>query len=339
MADQDRANSEAGRLLLFGSGETAPSGRRAWAAVLTRLGMRLAILETPAGFQPNSRAVARRVADFLQMRFPDLKLAFDILPVRRREQANDPTLLLPLVRADLVFLGAGSPTYAVRHLRDTLAWELIRYRWRHEGVTLVLASAGVLAAARFTLPVYEIYKVGADLHWKDGLALLPWVLLPHWNNTEGGQEVDTRYCFMGEARFRALCRLLPPDATLLGLEEHTALLWEAATGRGTVLGKGRVHVWQGAKRVAYLAGHGCDLPLALAPAPLSERGYRLLRQAGEAAMPPQPSPEVYAWVQEREEARRRRDWQRADALRERIRRAGWQVRDTPHGPELLPMGE
>jgi len=335
----DEGAARIGRLLLFGSGETAPSGRRAWAAVLDRAALRVAIMETPAGFQPNASLVAQRVADFLRARFPDHRLHIETVPVRRREQADDPAFLSPLARADVVFLGAGSPTYAVRHLRGTLAWEVIHHRWRHRGATLVLASAGVLAASRFTLPVYEIYKVGEDLHWRDGLALLPWVLLPHWNNAEGGQELDTRYCFMGEARFRALRRLLPPDVPLLGLEEHTALLWEASAGRGTVLGKGRVHWWQGTARASHPSGSAFPLSVDLPPAPLSARGRQLLAAAEGETAPPQPPADVYAWLQEREAARRRRDWQRADALRDRIRQAGWQVRDTPHGPELLPAEE
>jgi cysteinyl-tRNA synthetase len=47
-------------------------------------------------------------------------------------------------------------------------------------------------------------------------------------------------------------------------------------------------------------------------------------------------PEVERLLEERAEARRRRDWARADALREEIFRRGWTVEDTPAGPRLLP---
>jgi hypothetical protein len=40
---------------------------------------------------------------------------------------------------------------------------------------------------------------------------------------------------------------------------------------------------------------------------------------------------------EREEARRRRDFAAADALRDRIHEAGYSVTDTPAGPELVPV--
>jgi len=47
-------------------------------------------------------------------------------------------------------------------------------------------------------------------------------------------------------------------------------------------------------------------------------------------------PEVTALVAEREEARRRRDWPAADALRRQLRDRGWDVVDTPAGPPLAP---
>lgn len=47
-----------------------------------------------------------------------------------------------------------------------------------------------------------------------------------------------------------------------------------------------------------------------------------------------PPPEVLRWVEERQAARKARDFARADALREQIRLAGWLVEDTPRGPRL-----
>jgi len=38
----------------------------------------------------------------------------------------------------------------------------------------------------------------------------------------------------------------------------------------------------------------------------------------------------------RERARTARDWAEADRLRDEIRAQGWEVRDGPNGPELLP---
>jgi len=39
----------------------------------------------------------------------------------------------------------------------------------------------------------------------------------------------------------------------------------------------------------------------------------------------------------RESARSARDFVEADRLREQLRNLGWEVRDSPNGPELLPV--
>lgn len=55
-----------------------------------------------------------------------------------------------------------------------------------------------------------------------------------------------------------------------------------------------------------------------------------------------PAPEAPAWVQalaaERLDARRRRDWDEADRLRDQIKEAGWLVRDAPDTSTLEPLG-
>jgi cysteinyl-tRNA synthetase len=51
---------------------------------------------------------------------------------------------------------------------------------------------------------------------------------------------------------------------------------------------------------------------------------------------PQPPAEVLELVQLRESARQDRNYDEADSLRERIEAMGWEVRDGPSGPELMP---
>jgi len=48
--------------------------------------------------------------------------------------------------------------------------------------------------------------------------------------------------------------------------------------------------------------------------------------------------EILELVEQREAARARRDYAEADRLRDALRARGWQVRDGPEGPELLPAG-
>jgi cysteinyl-tRNA synthetase len=51
---------------------------------------------------------------------------------------------------------------------------------------------------------------------------------------------------------------------------------------------------------------------------------------------PPPPPEVRELAEARERARRAGDYAEADSLREEIRSRGWEVRDGPEGPDLLP---
>ncbi|MCL2768953.1 MAG: cysteine--tRNA ligase [Solirubrobacterales bacterium] len=48
-------------------------------------------------------------------------------------------------------------------------------------------------------------------------------------------------------------------------------------------------------------------------------------------------PRAAQLLQERERARAAREFERADRLREEIRAMRWEVRDGPHGPELIPL--
>jgi cysteinyl-tRNA synthetase len=55
-----------------------------------------------------------------------------------------------------------------------------------------------------------------------------------------------------------------------------------------------------------------------------------------SAETPEAPPEVAELRDARERARVARDWTEADELREQIRARGWEVRDGPDGPELVP---
>lgn len=240
-----------GRIALLGSGETSLAGGRVFESLAKVLPtpLRVAVLETPAGFELNADRVAGRVADFLTVRLQNYQPQVTVVPARARGtpfSPDDPALTEALLHTDLTFMGPGSPTYAVRQLRDSLAWARMIARQRI-GATLAFASAAVVAISAYALPVYEIYKAGHDLGWQPGLDLfgpygLKLVFVPHWNNAEGGAELDTSRCFMGCARFEALQAMLPPDATVVGIDEHTALAIDLADGTAQVMGAGDVTV-------------------------------------------------------------------------------------------------
>lgn len=344
-----------GLVVCFGSGETSASGRKIWEWLFRRSTrpIRVAVLETPAGFELNSARVAGRIGDFLRQRLQNYRPEVTVIPARKRGtpfSPDNPEVVAPLLQVNVIFMGPGSPTYAVRQLRDSLAWHLLVARHRR-GAAIVLASAAVIAASAHVLPVYEIYKVGEELHWKQGLDFfraydLSLVFIPHWNNTEGGAELDTSRCFMGQSRFEELLTMLPDDATVVGIDEHTALVIEIGAQRCRVLGKGGVTCIRSGEEEYFTSG--TNFPLTeLGPfrTPAPEEGIppevwqRVLETEAQPSSepPPKPPPEVLALVEQRQAARERRDWPTADALRERIATLGWRVIDTPEGPRLEPI--
>jgi cyanophycinase-like exopeptidase len=236
-----------GKIVLFGSGETGKHGRFVQEQVLSayRKPVRVAILETPAGFQPNVDVVTAKLRTFYEHNLQNFKPVVTSVPARRRggeHDPDDPAVAGMLVDQDVIFAGPGSPTYVVRQLAGSATLVALRERFR-QGATVVLASAAAAAAGCLTIPVYELFKVGDDPAWTPGLDLLAEVglravVVPHWNNAEGGADLDTTHCYIGVDRFNELLRQLPPGIGVLGIDEHTAVVLDAAVGTGTVRGAG-----------------------------------------------------------------------------------------------------
>jgi cyanophycinase-like exopeptidase len=344
-----------GIIVLLSSGETSASGQRIYEWLFRRLSLpiRMAVLETPAGFQPNTALVAEKVADFVRHHLQNYRPQVTVIPARRRGTSfspDAPDIVAPLLEADVIFMGAGSPTYAVRQLQGSLTWHTLLARHRL-GATVILASAAAIAASVQALPVYEIYKAGADLHWCPGLDWfgpygLSLCLVSHWDNTEGGAELDTSRGFVGRARFEQLRAMLPPEVTVVGLDEHTALVMDVAAQTCRVMGRGGVCLCHSVAERRF--EHGQSFPITALGAfrmPDPQEGIptevwqrvRAVRAEEPPTVASQPPMEVLALTQGREAARARRDWAAADDLRQRILALGWQVRDTGAGPELSPL--
>ncbi len=340
-----------GMIAVLGSGETSLAGGRLFETIAARLGspLRIAILETPAGFELNSAQVAGRVGEFLKTRLRNLEPRVDVIPARKRGTAmspDDPELLAPLATATLIFMGPGSPTYAVRQLKSSLAWDLLRARHR-QGAALVFASAATIAIGAWALPVYEIYKAGEDVRPVPGLDLfadygLPLSFVPHWNNTDGGADVDTSRCFIGIERFAQWCAQLPPGHTTVALDEHTSLLIDFQADDCLVSGVSTISLLRECDPMIYPARASFALAELGELRGPKRPGQGISAQAWEMAGkgPPEIGPavevpeEISSLAEERRQARLRKDWAASDALRQKITDLGWEVRDAP-GEQVL----
>lgn len=248
-------------IVLFGSGETSPSGRMVHEYVFKKMGKdkpSIVLLSTPAGFQPNVETVYGEMSDFFKTRLKNFHPQIEVCYANTREDANNAENVKVLDTADYIFTGAGSPTYTVKHLKDTLLYKKIIERVR-EGASLSIASAATAAFSKHCLAVYEIYKVGDDLHWIDGLEIYgeflePMTIIPHFNNTEGGVKLDTSRCWMGVHRFEKLLKMLGEKEKVLGIDEHTAIAFDLETKECIVRGKGMVYDITPDKVTEYKAG-------------------------------------------------------------------------------------
>jgi hypothetical protein len=255
--------SDATRLLcVMGSGETSPTMVKTHRALLDRLGPRApaVMLDTPFGFQGNAgELTAKAIEYFRESVGHDLGVA-SFRSAASASAVDVETMLERLRSASYVFAGPGSPSYALRQWRDTPVHDLLAEKLRPggSGGAVVFASAAALTLGRWTIPVYEIYKVGADVEWLDGLDLvaeagLDCAVVPHWNNAEGGTH-DTRYCYMGERRLRMLEAQLPESAFVLGVDEHTGCILDLDARTATVVGNGAVHVRRGGAPTSFASG-------------------------------------------------------------------------------------
>jgi hypothetical protein len=246
-------------LTIMGSGETTPTMAKVHRAVLDRLGDKpvpAVILDTPYGFQENASEITERAVDYFKATV-GAPFAVASFLAADADALTRETALVRIRDARLVFTGPGSPSYALRQWSGSEIPRLLAEKLAGGGA-VTMASAAALTLGRYTIPVYEIYKVGAAPSWLDGLDLLtplglPVAVVPHYDNAEGGSH-DTRFCYMGERRLAMLETLLPPDVFILGVDGHTALVLDLEEGSGSVLGLGTVTVRKDGRSTVFPAG-------------------------------------------------------------------------------------
>jgi cyanophycinase-like exopeptidase len=201
------------------------------------------LIDTPFGFQENAdELTARIIAYFREHVGSEIRVA-SLRHSGRATALEVEQFLSSIDGARYVFAGPGSPTYALRHWRDpSVRARLIEKAT--QGGCVAFASAAAIGLGAYALPVYEIYKVGDDPSWAEGLDVLGAIgvrcaVIPHYNNREGGTH-DTRFCWMGEPRLLVLESMLPDDVVILGIDESTACIIDVEAQTVSVRGAGGV---------------------------------------------------------------------------------------------------
>jgi hypothetical protein len=211
------------------------------------------------------------------------------------------------------------------------------------GAALAFSSATTVAISTAALPVYEIYKVGEDLHWKPGLDFfchygLPLVFIPHWNNQDGGQGLDTSRCYMGKPRFDELKEQLPAGQIVIGIDENTGLVIDFQSACFHVVGQSNVTILRDGTEETLPAGSGINLAelgefnLSDPLAGISQASWNTaVAIQSELDRGTQIPPGVIILADKREQARQAKDWEKADQLRCDIEDLGWEIQDKPDG--------
>jgi len=154
--------------------------------------------------------------------FGGLGLDAEELPATSRELADSSEVAEMASGGSFFYLVGGDPSLVPRILAGSKVWDAIVDAWR-KGAALAGSSAGAMALCEWVL-----LSGGRGRLWSAGLGLVPGcAVVPHYD-TFGGGWVEQ------------VAASAPEGASLLGIDERTAVVWHE--GKWTVLGDGDVRV-------------------------------------------------------------------------------------------------
>jgi cyanophycinase-like exopeptidase len=153
------------------------------------------------------------------------------------EDAVAPTIVSALQAASFFYFSGGNPEYLAETFEGTPAWEAVTARHR-AGAVIAGCSAGAMFLGSYLLRVRAI-REGRGPIWRHGLGLAAGlVILPHF---------DRMSRFLDAERFREVLAGAPAGATVIGIDEDTALVRLTPTNAGPrrwrVMGRQSVSVF------------------------------------------------------------------------------------------------
>ena len=220
---------QTGTLALIGGGEWREGCRDFDADLLARAGTKeVVVLPTAASFEHPDRVVDRAAAYF-----SDLGASVQPLEVLRRADAEDRALAERVGHARFVYVADGSPLHLRSALKDSALFDAMVKVYRRGGVVAASGAGATVLCDPMVDPRGGAYTVGLGI--VRDLAVFPY----------HGTAAD-------HLRERSI-DLLPRTATLVGLDEETALIREPdATWR--VAGAGVVTVYDGRRTTVVDSG-------------------------------------------------------------------------------------
>ena len=227
------SNNQPGALALVGSGEYLPEAQ-ALEAELLRFGISRGKANTYIQIPTAAGKEGEDRLDFWRQRGADqaerIGCEVKYLPVLTREDAHNQSWIEEIGTAGLIYFSGGDPVHLADVFRDTPMWQAIMKAWR-EGASLAGCSAGAMAFGGTIMGIRKSQHAA-------GLNLLPGIeVIPHYDKMLGWlPDRVTSFIARGVS-----------DATLVGIDENTALVY---TDAWRTFGRGNVHVLRGVLDIA-----------------------------------------------------------------------------------------
>jgi cysteinyl-tRNA synthetase len=230
---------------------------------------------------------------------------------------------------DFEIHGGGSDLVFPHHENEIAQTEAGRGRplarlWMHNGMVSFQEEKMSKSVGNIRLLAGALDEIGRD-------TLLMYFLGGHYRQPLAFTDDQIRDAAARVARLRELGRRLPPDGPAVdALEPYAERFFDTlADDFNTPGALAALAGWIGE------ANRRLDAGEAVGPGSLPEMlrvlGLENLLDLDDEA----PDEDAQVLLDEREAARERKDFEAADAARDRLRELGWEVRDTAEGPRLV----
>jgi cysteinyl-tRNA synthetase len=236
-----------------------------------------------------------------------------------------------ILGVDFEVHGGGNDLVFPHHENEIAQTEAARGRplarlWMHNGMVEIEAAKMAKSVGNIRLLHGALEEFGRE-------AFVMWLVGAHYRKPVAYTEEALADARRAADRIRELGRRLDPEAApASGMDGYAERFFDAlADDFNTPQALSVLFDWVGE------ANRRIDAGERLGPGRLGEMlhvlGLESLLEAGDEA-----PEDLRRLAEQRDAARAERDFERADAIRDQLAEAGWQIRDTPDGAKLVPLG-
>lgn len=217
-------------IVLYGSGEFTDSVNQIDQSLIDQFNPKsVAVVPTAAGQEKDWF----KWLDMAENHFNKFNIEVIKIAVTNQKEANDPSIVNNILKADWIFYSGGQPDYLFKTINHSLLWQITLERYK-SGVLLAGSSAGAMILGNYILDKpFKAMLQKTDENWQKTFGLVDYTILPHFNRMN---------------QFRPLLNQLLKNApksiseNLIGIDEDTALLIE--NNNMKKLGQGNVELRQ-----------------------------------------------------------------------------------------------